>query len=632
MKPAFELIFSSTGISLHHLANNDSFWLGDVFVDEPDLGAQLATLRDKAFALETQLSCTLVLPKDQVRYLAVDADGADGSVETALTSATPYTLDELVYDTATRDQIIHVAAVAKQTLTEAREFATEHGFVPVQITAPTDGEDYPEAPQFLSPEPIAAPVPDTPQPAVHVVAPSPAAADFRSVPEAETRSFPYAANLTQYTVPAAVAGVAAVAILVWALGGNPDDEVQETETAQIEVDPEIAVAPPEPLESVEADPDVTDFAEPEPDEPRATETVVSDPVEIETAASEPIPAPAEPEEPALSATDVAILEALKVAPTVVEPIAPEPEPQPLLPAVRFEIPQPLNNPVAVEAEDIYLASIDPSDLSRDAVALPQVARFDTDLEFDPVAQPSAAGTRFELDERGLVTPTAEGTLNPDGIVVYLGRPSKVPPDVPVRFEEEPVPDEATSRLAELPPKPRPENLIDQFERQQLGGRTLQELAVLRPKLRPASLKPPEIDYTPTALAVVRVPRPKPRPAGAARSARVNTVNLGSTAAVAQSVDEAESFQPKAVAPKIPSSASVARQATIDNAINLRKLNLIGVYGTPANRRALVRLPSGRYKKLKVGDRLDGGNVVAIGDSELRYQKRGQNVTLRLPRS
>ena len=69
---------------------------------------------------------------------------------------------------------------------------------------------------------------------------------------------------------------------------------------------------------------------------------------------------------------------------------------------------------------------------------------------------------------------------------------------------------------------------------------------------------------------------------------------------------------------------------MDNAINLRQVNLIGVYGTPSNRRALVRLPSGRYKKVKVGDSVDGGRVVAIGDSELRYQKGGRNHTLSIP--
>ena len=89
--------------------------------------------------------------------------------------------------------------------------------------------------------------------------------------------------------------------------------------------------------------------------------------------------------------------------------------------------------------------------------------------------------------------------------------------------------------------------------------------------------------------------------------------------------------PRTVQPKIPSSASVAKTATVRNAINLRNVNLIGVYGKPSNRRALVRLSNGRYRKVVVGDRLDGGRVSAIGESELRYNKRGRDLVLKMPR-
>ena len=68
-----------------------------------------------------------------------------------------------------------------------------------------------------------------------------------------------------------------------------------------------------------------------------------------------------------------------------------------------------------------------------------------------------------------------------------------------------------------------------------------------------------------------------------------------------------------------------------NAINLRKVNLIGVYGKPSSRRALVRLSNGRYRKVEVGDRIDGGRVSAIGDAELRYQKSGRAIVLKMPR-
>ena len=83
---------------------------------------------------------------------------------------------------------------------------------------------------------------------------------------------------------------------------------------------------------------------------------------------------------------------------------------------------------------------------------------------------------------------------------------------------------------------------------------------------------------------------------------------------------------------IPSSASVARQATEKNVLKLNKVNLIGVYGSSSSRRALVRMPNGRYKKVQVGDRLDGGKVAAISTGELHYVKRGRNVVLRMPNS
>jgi hypothetical protein len=47
---------------------------------------------------------------------------------------------------------------------------------------------------------------------------------------------------------------------------------------------------------------------------------------------------------------------------------------------------------------------------------------------------------------------------------------------------------------------------------------------------------------------------------------------------------------------------------------------------------LVRLANGRYIKVQAGDRLDGGQVAAIGESELRYVKRGRNITISVPSS
>ncbi|MBO9452120.1 hypothetical protein J7426_17725 [Tropicibacter sp. R16_0] len=351
----------------------------------------------------------------------------------------------------------------------------------------------------------------------------------------------------------------------------------------------------------------------------------------------------------LTETDSAVLDALQVEPETVETVTPEetapedavsdddplegtnPETRYAATGIWDQAPEEPFTPSIIDLNDLYVASIDRTDLSQDAVALPTPISYQTDLDVDLPASPTAAGTAFVLNDQGLVTPTPEGTLNPDGILVYLGRPSSVPPAVPVRFEAAPETDEALERLAGLRPRLRPGNLIEQAERDQLGGRSLEELAGLRPKLRPYTKKQEaEEDQTPTALAIVRGPRPKLRPQGLAAKATRRTASLGSTAGLGRESDNVGTIAPRTVKPVAPSPASVARQATLDNAINLRRVNLIGVYGTPANRRALVRLPSGRYKKVKVGDRVDGGRVVAIGDSELRYQKGGRNMTLKIP--
>ncbi|MBO9446151.1 hypothetical protein [Ruegeria sp. R14_0] len=650
MKPAFALSFSSTGISLHHFADGDWFCVGEVALDAPDLNAQIIALREKGFALENDLNCKLVIPADQVRFLSVPTEGLNAAdsaeqARTELADATPYDLEELAFVTETDGTTTYVAAVARQTLEEARVFAAEHGFVPVQYTTTPEDQAYPSEPVFLLDTPSEPPAKENTAeqdtgPAVHAIADTESPTEFRSAPTSDKAGAATGATaLKRYAIPAAAAAaLACVGMLTWSMSGSDTPIAPET---AVLAEPEPEVAPDTQVASTPAIEDVGDAevaAAPEPEEPM--ETLAVEAPETEEAPEIAALAPAETEQPQpeespdISATDAAILEALNIAPTSVEPIerAPEVADVPTQAGIEITVPGPLPYPILPQTDDLYLASLDRTDLSQDAVALPPVTSFETDLPFEQIAQPAEAGVQFELDERGLVTPTAEGTLNPEGVVVYLGRPSKVPPAVPVRFEQEPIEEDPADRLAQYRPKPRPANLLESFERSQLGGRTRAELAVVRPKLRPESLQSsPEVDETPTALAVVRVPRPKPRPAGLKRPTPTNTANLGSTAAVNQSSDEAGSFQARSVAPKIPSTASVARQATIDRALNLRKLNLIGVYGTPANRRALVRLPSGRYKKLKVGDRLDGGSVIAIGDSELRYQKRGKNVILKMPR-
>ena len=400
----------------------------------------------------------------------------------------------------------------------------------------------------------------------------------------------------------------------------------------------------------------------------------------DTAASEP-PLPEQaPQLPALadtlSDTDSAVLDALRGDPGSEQPAPPEqqdiaaldpelaaePEPEAttapqatadsdtLYAATGIwpDAPEPPETPAIIGLDDLYVASIDRTDLSQDAVALPPARAFATDAALGALTSPAAAGTAFALDDRGLVTPTPEGSTTPDGITVYLGRPPVVPPPTPTRTTPA---DEARAEaealrqhLAGFRPRPRPGDLVEQSERAQLGGRSRQELGRLRPRTRPASAQQDaaadaaasdaeaaDAAATATAQAVASALIPKSRPGDFQDRVRNSArASIGIPQNLAASPTAAPA--PATVSPSIPSSASVARQATLKNEINLRKVNLIGVYGTASNRRALVRLPSGRYKKVKVGDSIDGGKVVAIGDNQLQYQKGGRNHTLKMPSS
>lgn len=326
-------------------------------------------------------------------------------------------------------------------------------------------------------------------------------------------------------------------------------------------------------------------------------------------------------------------------------------------------PEPPTEPASNSLDDFYLTSIDEAVNFQDAVALPSAPDIGRDVRPETPASPAPPGTEFTLDARGLVQATPGGALTPDGVLVRAGPPPVRPPDTPTRSVPVPGLEQSAetaaeaSRLGGIRPRTRPENLIEQQERGALSGLTRSELASLRPRNRPQSVveaaaaaaaPPPAPEITPADIssaslaaalieanrmavpgtdalpqAVASSMKPKIRPEKIERIARQSTSE--DAAPVARTVAAAR------VSPAIPTTASVARSATETNAINLRNVNLIGVYGSPQSRRALVRLSNGRYQKVQVGDKLDGGRVSAIGDTELRYNKRGRDVVLRMPK-
>jgi type IV pilus biogenesis protein PilP len=316
--------------------------------------------------------------------------------------------------------------------------------------------------------------------------------------------------------------------------------------------------------------------------------------------------------------------------------------------------------------------------ASDALALPAPQQFETDMALASVVSPPPFGQRTTLDSNGLVIPTPEGVVTEEGFTLIAASPPLKPPSILTRPDTSAVQQDpsaevpaAVAQLAAFRPQNRPLGLAEQAERADLGGVTLGELAVYRPLLRPQSVQEraaepetPEVETqddanaaaaraaaaaaatasalivpqptiaavapaveNATRLATARSARPDTRPRNFARI--VNRAQQAAPRAETR-VAAAAQVAPRTVAPSIPSSASVSRSATVKNAINLRRVNLIGVYGKPSGRRALIRLSNGRYEKVKVGDRLDGGRVSAISNSELRYTKGGRNVVLQMP--
>lgn len=339
--------------------------------------------------------------------------------------------------------------------------------------------------------------------------------------------------------------------------------------------------------------------------------------------------------------DVALLPEPDAATSpVIAPV--DPQAAPVTPEVETPIDTAAQGPQAPvlpeqdTLDTLYVASIDPQIPGEDAVALPPADSLLSDTATALTPQlPPIPGQIFELDERGLVAPSTEGTLSPEGPRVFSGQPPLVPPPRPqtdaALAQPEPTPDPQAdalrARVAEFRPRARPANLDERQERAETGGFSREELAQIKPRPRPERTvtAPVEPDtQTPDAtVGLASSIKPQSRPAGFEKTVARAQENAKATPIAA--VPAASR-----TAPSIPTSASVAKQATFTNGINLRDLNLIGVYGASNDRRALVRLSSGRFKKVEVGDRLDGGRVASIGDDNLTYVKGGRNYTLDMP--
>jgi len=347
-------------------------------------------------------------------------------------------------------------------------------------------------------------------------------------------------------------------------------------------------------------------------------------------------------------------------------------------------------PASDRQDEIFLASTDTPPPELDALALPPPDAADP----LPAAQmpPPPFGTIYQFDAAGLIVPTPEGIITPEGVRVVAGRPPVVPPPRPAALDTSAPPAPAPGAtapagaiaatapdlapptvsdptLADARPRDRPAGLVPAAPPDAQTGAddgaslaipTGSRLTSLRPQPRPTAVlalgeaahratqaaslsastalpaEPQAENSTPLVLAGLGISRrPAARPSdftSAVQDAVAAAVRPDAQPDATPVTPETEGEPDLAAsAPTIPTKASVAKQATFANAINLSQINLIGVYGTESERSALVRLANGNYKKVQVGSKIDGGVVAAITATEVRYQKGSRMITLALPR-
>ena len=409
--------------------------------------------------------------------------------------------------------------------------------------------------------------------------------------------------------------------------------------------------------------------------PSAADEALADGQDPDLAAADPATAPADA---ATTATaDAAVAPAAETA-------AAEPAPETAVATDAAATAKPGNDP----QDEIFLAAADNPPTTRDAILLPSpVATSDPPPEL--AAPPPPFGTVYTFDANGRIQPTPEGIITPEGVLLVEGAPQRVPPSRPAALTQPsataaaPADGQAAAvaatntdatasetfqadpALAGKKPRSRPEGLVpaDPAADQQGDLATPvadSRYAGFRPQRRPDALTEPSapaqdlaaneaaaaslaaggLQSEATALGVAVSRKPMARPSGmdqavdAAVAAALQTADPQPEAqAETASAAPEEQAEPEveAPAPDLPTNASVAKQATTKNALNLSKVALIGIFGTSSSRYAMIRQAGGGIKRVKVGDTIDGGRVASITATELVYQKGGRMVTLTLPR-
>jgi hypothetical protein len=80
----------------------------------------------------------------------------------------------------------------------------------------------------------------------------------------------------------------------------------------------------------------------------------------------------------------------------------------------------------------------------------------------------------------------------------------------------------------------------------------------------------------------------------------------------------------------PAPSSDEKSTRASTTFSKNSLSLIGVFGTSSRRNALFRTSTGGYRSAKIGQRVSGWKIVAIGESSVKVSKGSRSKTMRVP--
>ncbi len=570
--------------------------MGSVALTDPRFARHLASLRETAGAADG-MAVDLVIPDVQILYTrAPDL----ASVPATLEGATPYAVADLAWGAAETAGGVAVAATTRRTLDEALDFTRQHGFAPQRLLARPADANLPQ--EFVFPQEAASAT------AVAPVAP-PACA-----PGGSTRGGAAPRRGRRMRGPIAVAGAlvaGAVALAAFFLMAQDDAVAPTAEPVSSRAEAPDAAPAGEGMQDVA--PVIAQAPTAEAPAPPPADETAADPAPP----TSPATAPAPPE----------------TAPRLVDTAPPPPD-----------------QPPADRIDTLYLAERDPAVPKPEVAAMPERAAASATPTRPPAPPPQIAAAVPSTETAPEAADVAPLAPDPD-VLTATGASDAPDATIATSAPEEPKAETETEIEATvaapalavdgpaLRPLARPQDLVAEGDVAALVWEGRDGLPTLRPQARPGG---PAASGAATGTEIL-VPETRPRSFAAlareaqAQSSGASAGTLKSAASTPSggsrgSPEEQPEPEATSAAPRIPTSASVARQATVQNALRLNRTSLIGVYGPASGRRALVRLPSGRYVKVQVGDRFDGGQIAAIGASDLRYVKGGQSYTLTMPKT